>query len=149
MRAQSYPCEVLVVENGSKDDTAAIARLAGTLARAARAQLEEAGKGIAVKTGMLSARGACRYMADTDLSVPLEEIPRFLEAIRLARRSPSARARLRAPKGLANRSIGIGAGGFSSLLERLVGSAGDTGYAVRLQMLQRPRLPRRSFHCRP
>ena len=82
VRAQSYPCEVLVVENGSKDDTAAIARAwQERLPELRVLSLEEAGKGIAVKTGMLSARGACRYMADTDLSVPLEEIPRFLEAI--------------------------------------------------------------------
>lgn len=99
VRAQSYPCEVLVVENGSKDDTAAIARAwQERLPELRVLSLEEAGKGIAVKVGMLAARGAYRYMADTDLSVPLEEIPRFLEALQAgaqvaigSREAPGAR----------------------------------------------------------
>lgn len=82
VRAQSYPCEVLVVENGSKDDTAAIARAwQEHLPELRVLSLDQPGKGNAVKAGMLAARGACRYMADTDLSVPLEEIPRFLDAM--------------------------------------------------------------------
>ena len=82
VRAQSYPCEVLVVENGSKDDTAAIARTwQEHLPELRVLSLDQPGKGNAVKAGMLAARGACRYMADTDLSVPLEEIPRFLDAM--------------------------------------------------------------------
>ncbi len=82
VRAQNYLCEVLVVENGSTDETAAIARAwQEQLPELRVINLPEAGKGGAVKAGMLSARGACRYMADTDLSVPLEEIPRFLDAI--------------------------------------------------------------------
>ena len=82
VRAQSYPCEVLVVENGSTDDTAAIARAwQERLPELRVLSLDRPGKGNAVKAGMLAARGACRYMADTDLSVPLEEIPRFLDAM--------------------------------------------------------------------
>ncbi|MEL7645208.1 MAG: dolichyl-phosphate beta-glucosyltransferase [Anaerolineaceae bacterium] len=82
VRAQSYPCEVLVVENGSKDETAAIARAwLEKLPELRVLSLQEAGKGSAVKAGMLAARGACRYMADTDFSVPLEELPRILEAM--------------------------------------------------------------------
>ena len=82
VRAQNFPCEVLVVENGSKDETAAIARAwQEKLPELRLLCMEAAGKGSAVKAGMLAARGACRYMADTDFSVPLEEIPRFLEAI--------------------------------------------------------------------
>ena len=82
VRAQSYPCEVLVVENGSKDDTAAIAHAwQERLPELRVLSLEQPGKGNAVKAGMLAASGACRYMADTDLSVPLEEIPRFLDAM--------------------------------------------------------------------
>ena len=45
VRAQSYPCEVLVVENGSKDDTAAIARAwQERLPELRVLSLEEAGK---------------------------------------------------------------------------------------------------------
>ena len=82
VRAQSYPCEVLVVENGSKDETAALARAwQEKLPELRVLSLEAPGKGNAVKVGMLAARGDCRYMADADLSVPVEQTPRFLDAI--------------------------------------------------------------------
>ncbi|MEN6556308.1 MAG: dolichyl-phosphate beta-glucosyltransferase [Anaerolineaceae bacterium] len=99
VRAQSYPCEVLVVENASRDDTAAIATSwQERLPELRVLRLAKPGKGNAVKVGMLAARGACRYMADTDLSVPLEEIPRFLDAMQAgvqvaigSREAPGAR----------------------------------------------------------
>ena len=79
LRTQPYEAEVLVVENGSSDATYEIAQ-----AYAARhgnlrvLQETERGKGLAVRRGMLAARGAYRFMADADLSMPIEELPRFL-----------------------------------------------------------------------
>ena len=42
------------------------------------------GKGAAVKTGMLSARGKWRFMCDCDLSMPITELPRLLAETKLA-----------------------------------------------------------------
>jgi dolichyl-phosphate beta-glucosyltransferase len=36
------------------------------------------GKGLAVRTGMLAARGQYRFFADVDLSMPIEELAKFL-----------------------------------------------------------------------
>jgi dolichyl-phosphate beta-glucosyltransferase len=75
--ADSY--EVLVVDDGSDDDTVAVAR---ELARE-WPQLEvltlphNQGKGAAVREGMLRARGALRAFSDADLSTPIEELPRL------------------------------------------------------------------------
>jgi dolichyl-phosphate beta-glucosyltransferase len=75
--ADSY--EVLVVDDGSDDDTVAVAR---AVARE-WPQLEvltlpdNQGKGAAVREGMLRARGALRAFSDADLSTPIEELPRL------------------------------------------------------------------------
>jgi glycosyltransferase involved in cell wall biosynthesis len=72
--------ESVVVVEKSRDQTAQIA--AATAARQAnfRAIINPAhrGKGFAVKTGMLAARGAIRFYMDADLSVPLPFIGEFL-----------------------------------------------------------------------
>lgn len=83
LKAQTYPAEVIVVENGSTDRTYAIAQefaaSAGTGAVSYSVIHEDqGGKGRAVKRGILAARGAYRFMCDADLSMPTAEIPRFL-----------------------------------------------------------------------
>lgn len=73
------PVEVVIVNNASRDATAAIARAAA--ARDPRLRvLDEPrrGKGAAVRTGMLQARGEYRFIADADLSMPLSEAANFL-----------------------------------------------------------------------
>ena len=40
--------------------------------------LAQPGKGNAIRTGMLAAQGAFRFMADADFSMPVEEIGKFL-----------------------------------------------------------------------
>jgi glycosyltransferase involved in cell wall biosynthesis len=75
----SFSFEVIVVENGSTDQTLALAN-----EFAARKPnlivIHEAmkGKGIAVKRGVLSSRGEYRFICDTDLSMPIEEILKFI-----------------------------------------------------------------------
>lgn len=80
LRNQPFSTEVLVVENGSTDATWAIAQdYAHRYPAWIRALREpQRGKGLAVRRGMLAARGAYRFMADADLSMPIEELPRFL-----------------------------------------------------------------------
>lgn len=76
---QRYTCEVLVVENGSHDRTLQIARDFAASHPEIRVMHEERrGKGLAVQHGMLAARGEYRFMCDADLSMPVEEINRFL-----------------------------------------------------------------------
>jgi len=75
--ADSY--EVLVVDDGSDDDTLAVAQAVAQ----DWPQLEvlalphNQGKGAAVREGMLHARGALRAFSDADLSTPIEELPRL------------------------------------------------------------------------
>ena len=76
---QAYAAEVLVVENGSTDRTLEIARAyAERHANLRMIHAEGRGKGLAVRLGMLAARGDYRFMCDADLSMPIEEVNRFL-----------------------------------------------------------------------
>lgn len=71
--------EVLVVENGSTDDTVDVVRR--FQARHDYVELiadVPKGKGRAVRRGMLAAGGRFRFLCDADLSMPIELLPRFL-----------------------------------------------------------------------
>lgn len=79
IHAQSYPSEVLVIENGSQDRTLSIAQAYEQRFPFIRAiHIDGRGKGLAVQHGMLAARGAYRFMCDSDLSMQVEEINHFL-----------------------------------------------------------------------
>ncbi|MFN2252086.1 MAG: dolichyl-phosphate beta-glucosyltransferase [Anaerolineae bacterium] len=76
---KGLPVEVIVVENGSTDGTARIVRefsaahpYVKLIAGVPR------GKGIAVREGMLAARGTHRFLCDADLSMPIDELDKFL-----------------------------------------------------------------------
>jgi glycosyltransferase involved in cell wall biosynthesis len=76
---QPYTLEVLLVENGSVDRTFQIAQ--GFAAQHPQMQVlqnDKSGKGRAVRQGMLAAQGEYRFMCDVDLSMPVNEINRFL-----------------------------------------------------------------------
>ncbi len=76
---QSYAAEVLVVENASTDRTAELAEGYARESDAVRLiRTPERGKGLAVRLGMLAGRGEYRFMCDADLSMPIEEVNRFL-----------------------------------------------------------------------
>ena len=76
--AQSFTAEVIVVENGSSDQTLALAQEFAQQDKRIRVLQSERGKGAAVKEGMLQARGEYRFMCDADLSMPAEEIAKFI-----------------------------------------------------------------------
>ncbi len=79
LRTQSYEAEVIVAENASTDRTAAIAREFAIHHPYVRLlTLKERGKGRAVKAGMLAAQGDYRFICDVDLSMPIEEVVKFL-----------------------------------------------------------------------
>ncbi len=70
--------EVVVVDDGSGDATAALARAAG----ATVVELERnRGKGAAVRAGMLAARGDQRIFTDVDLAYPADQLPAVLELL--------------------------------------------------------------------
>jgi dolichyl-phosphate beta-glucosyltransferase len=76
---QNYDAEVLVIENGSTDQTYAVAQGFSNQHKNLRvARTAGRGKGLAVRHGMLEAHGQYRLMCDADLSMPVEEIAKFL-----------------------------------------------------------------------
>jgi glycosyltransferase involved in cell wall biosynthesis len=75
-------CEIRVVDDGSEDQTAAIVEEAARQDSRVVLQREpHRGKGATVKAGMLAATGDLRFMCDADLSMPIHELPRFLDAV--------------------------------------------------------------------
>lgn len=79
LAAQPYSAEVIVVENGSTDDTVGVVRrFAQTHPYVKLYDGEPRGKGRAVRRGMLAACGEYRFICDADLSMPIEELTKFL-----------------------------------------------------------------------
>jgi dolichyl-phosphate beta-glucosyltransferase len=70
--------ELIVVDDGSRDATAAIARAA---ADQVIALPHNRGKGAAVRAGMAAAQAPRVLMCDADLATPIDELPRFLDAL--------------------------------------------------------------------
>lgn len=69
--------EVIVVDDGSSDDTVELATRRDV--RVISHQ-RNAGKGAAVRTGMLAARGELRLFADADGATAMSELPSLIEA---------------------------------------------------------------------
>jgi dolichyl-phosphate beta-glucosyltransferase len=79
VRQQDYPIEVIVVDDGSTDRTADIVReFQEEAAFISLLQVEHGGKGHAVRAGMLQAHGEYLFLCDSDLSMPIEEVTKFL-----------------------------------------------------------------------
>jgi len=77
LAAQSYTSEIIVVDNNSRDGTAEVARKAGVAVLSETRQ----GKGAAVRTGVLAARGDYVLFSDADLSTPIEEVEKLMAAV--------------------------------------------------------------------
>jgi dolichyl-phosphate beta-glucosyltransferase len=72
------PHEILVVDDGSRDETVARARDVGGPSVTVVSNETNRGKGYSVRRGMLLARGERRLMTDADLSTPIEEVRRLI-----------------------------------------------------------------------
>lgn len=80
---QFEPVEVIVVDDGSRDRTGAVAREAGPTLADAGASLtvirndSNRGKGYSVRRGLLESKHAWRLFTDADLSAPIEELDKL------------------------------------------------------------------------
>jgi glycosyltransferase involved in cell wall biosynthesis len=77
--------EVIVVDDGSSDQTADLARQTfqdwGHLRTSVISYKSNLGKGRAVRLGLLAARGEVALFSDADLSTPISEAPKLVEPI--------------------------------------------------------------------
>jgi dolichyl-phosphate beta-glucosyltransferase len=82
LAGQAYAAEVIVVENGSTDNTANVVRMLQPGYPYLRLiEEKKRGKGLAVRIGMLAAQGDYCFQADADLSMPIEEVTKFLPPV--------------------------------------------------------------------
>ncbi|HEY4476255.1 MAG TPA: dolichyl-phosphate beta-glucosyltransferase [Candidatus Paceibacterota bacterium] len=79
LRRQSYEYEILVVNDGSKDNTADVVRKAEAFIKNLRLidERENHGKGYVVRKGMLEAKGDYRLFTDADNSTSLDQIEKM------------------------------------------------------------------------
>jgi dolichyl-phosphate beta-glucosyltransferase len=83
VHVQGWNAEVIVVNDGSRDNTAEIVR-SFTAKDPALSLVENPGnrgKGYSVRNGMLHARGSIVLFSDADLSSPIEEAPKLFAAL--------------------------------------------------------------------
>ena len=133
VQQQPEPMEVLVVENGSHDRTTEIAEQYAAAYPFISVLHSDKGKGVAVRAGMMAGRGRYLFICDSDLSMPITELRKFLPPVCQeydvaigSREGPGcaslSRARLPASDGTCVQPDRAGAG-----------SAGFSGHPVWLQ----------------
>ena len=83
IRQQAWDAEVIVVDDGSRDNTAEIVREFAQNNGTVRLVQNPGnrGKGYSVRSGVMNARGRIILFTDADLSSPIEEAPKLLKEI--------------------------------------------------------------------
>lgn len=84
LKKQKYAWEIIIVNDGSTDATP---KLAEKIFKKQKNCLllnheQNLGKGAAIRTGILSARGIYILFSDIDFSTPLSELPKFFKALK-------------------------------------------------------------------
>lgn len=79
LETQDFGWEAIIVDDGSADGSATVVeRMTARDDRFRLIRNPHAGKGYAVRTGVLEAKGDLVFMADADLSMPISEIDKFV-----------------------------------------------------------------------
>ncbi len=82
----SINAELIIVDDGSADKTAEVARESAAAFPRTETNViryeENRGKGFAVRTGLLAAKSDLALFSDADLSTPIEEMDKLLDPIR-------------------------------------------------------------------
>ena len=85
VRRENLSAELIVVDDGSDDQTAEIGEKTCAEYSEIPSQIiryePNRGKGFAVKTGLLAAQGDIALFSDADLSTPIEELPKLIRPI--------------------------------------------------------------------
>jgi dolichyl-phosphate beta-glucosyltransferase len=128
--ARPYAVELIVVDDGSADDTSAVVRAAAPSLAIPLRLLRYApnrGKGFALKVGFAGSRGARVLFSDADLSTPIEEADRLLaeldrgsDTVIGSRKRSQARVEVRQP--WLRETLGKG---FTFLVRRLLADVSD------------------------
>lgn len=86
LRSSKMRAEIIVVDDGSKDETAASAEVFLSSVDDIQTKViryeQNRGKGYAVKTGLLAASADIALFSDADLSTPIDEMPKLIDPIR-------------------------------------------------------------------
>ena len=86
LNSSSAKCELIVVDDGSDDDTAEVAERALAEAGSVETRLlryeKNRGKGYAVRLGLLAATANIALFSDADLSTPVTEVAKLVDPIR-------------------------------------------------------------------
>ncbi|RMG01785.1 MAG: glycosyltransferase family 2 protein [Acidobacteria bacterium] len=85
LRKESLNAELIVVDDGSSDDTKKVAEQEFKKFQDIKSKIigyeKNRGKGFAVRTGLLASSGQIALFSDADLSTPIEEMPKLIEPI--------------------------------------------------------------------
>jgi dolichyl-phosphate beta-glucosyltransferase len=85
LSGRELPAELVVVDDGSSDRTADVARDAASAFPQIKTKViryeQNRGKGYAVKTGLLASEADIALFSDADLSTPIEEMPKLVDPI--------------------------------------------------------------------
>ena len=85
LQGQREPGEIIVVDDGSTDNTAAVAEEnladSGPVTTKVIRYEHNRGKGYAARTGLLAARANIALFSDADLSTPITETPKLVDPI--------------------------------------------------------------------
>jgi len=85
LREHAPDSEIIVVDDGSRDNTAALAREiledSGPIRTSVISYKSNLGKGRAVRLGLLAARSDVALFSDADLSTPIAEAPKLVDPI--------------------------------------------------------------------
>jgi dolichyl-phosphate beta-glucosyltransferase len=78
MQSSSLTYELIVVDDGSSDDTASIVQKSNVKGLRFIQNPQNQGKGFTVRNGVLASSGNYVLFTDADLSAPIEELPKLL-----------------------------------------------------------------------